>query len=87
LKGKEKVKSVDFGQPSTSRAKECRHFSLTSETDAGKRKRIFMIKCMIEAKPLDVIVDGGSYENMVSESLVKQLKLRRYKVKTPYRMS
>jgi len=46
-----------------------------------------MIKCTSEAKVVDAIVDGGNCENMVSEALVKQLKLRRYKVRTPYRMS
>lgn len=36
---------------------------------------------------VDVIIDGGSCENMVSETLEKQLRLRRYKVKISYRMS
>ena len=81
------MKSVDFDQPSTSRMKECHQFSLHSETNARQRKRIFMIKCTSGAKMVDVIVDGGSCENMVSEALVKQLRLRRYKVRTSYRMS
>lgn len=87
LKGKAKVLSMDFNQPSTSRAKEFHQFSLHLETDARQRKIIFMIKCTSKAKVVDVIVDGGSCENMVSEALVKQLKLRIYKVRMSYRMS
>ena len=46
-----------------------------------------MITYASEGQIVDVIVDGGSCENMVSKNLVKQLRLRKYKVKTPYRMS
>eukprot|EP01018_Ginkgo_biloba_P040723 Gb_06946 [translate_table: standard] len=87
LKGKAKVVSVEPDQPSTSGVKECRQFSLHPETDVGQRKMIFMITCASEGQIVDVIVDGGSCENMVLENLVKQLRLRRYKVRTPYRMS
>lgn len=87
MKGKEKLTSVNICQPSISREKECCQFSLHSEIDAGQRKRIFMIKCTSKAKVVDVIMDGGRCKNMVSKALVKKLKLRRYKVRTPYKMS
>jgi len=46
-----------------------------------------MIKCTSGDETVNVIVDGCSCENMVSEALVKKLGLRRYKVRTPYKMS
>lgn len=46
-----------------------------------------MIKYTVGTETISVIVDGGSYENMVSETLVKKLGLRRYKVRILYKMS
>jgi len=46
-----------------------------------------MVKCTAGTETIGVIVDGGNCKNMVSEALVKKLGLRRYKVRTPYKMS
>jgi len=46
-----------------------------------------MIKCTLGKEVVSVIVDGGSYENMVSNELVKKVGLKKYKVKTPYNIS
>lgn len=87
LKGKWQVKLVDDNQPLTSKEKGCSWFSLQSKTNGGYRKMIFMIKCTSWKEVISVIMDKGSCENMVSEDLVKKLGLRRYKVRTPYKMS
>ena len=48
---------------------------------------MFRTRCKCEGKCCDVIVDGGSTDNLVSEEMVPKLKLKREKHPHPYRIA
>ena len=52
---------------------------LSSETKIGKRRSLFHTRCKCKGKYCDVIIDGGSIENLVSEEIYSKLKLKRKK--------
>ena len=49
---------------------------LSNETELGKRRSLFHTRCKCEDKFCDVIIDGGSTDNLVSEEMVTKLKLK-----------
>ena len=57
---------------------------LSGETEPRKRRILFHTRCKCEDKCCDVIIDGGSTDNMVSEEMVSKLKLKREKHPQPY---
>ena len=57
---------------------------LSGETEPGQRRSLFCTKCKCEDKCCDVIIDGGSTDNLVSEEMVSKLKLKREKHPQPY---
>ena len=60
---------------------------LSSETKPGQRRSLFRTRCKCENKCCDVIVDGGSTENLVLEEMVSKLNLKREKHPHPYWIS
>ena len=52
---------------------------LSGETELGQRTSLFCTRCKCEDKCCDVIIDGGSTDNLVSEEMVSKLKLKREK--------
>ena len=57
---------------------------LSSETEPRQRRILFHTRCKCEGKCCDVIIDGGSTDNLVSEDMVSKLKFRREKHPHPY---
>ena len=57
---------------------------LSGETKLGQRRSLFCTRCKCEDKCCDVIIDGGSTDNLVSEEMVSKLKLKREKHPQPY---
>ena len=60
---------------------------LSGEIEPGQRTSLFHTRCKCEDKFCDVIIDGGSTDNLVSEEMVSKLNLKREKHPQPYRIS
>ena len=60
---------------------------LSGENEPGQRRSLFCTRCKCEDKCCDVIIDGGSTNNLVSEEMVSKLKLKREKHPQPYQIS
>ena len=60
---------------------------LSGETEPRQRRSLFHTRCKCEEKCCDVIIDGGSTDNLVSEEMVSKLKLKKEKHLQPYRIS
>ena len=60
---------------------------LSGETKPGQRRSLFHTRCKYEDKCCDMIIDGGSTDNLVSEEMVSKLKLKREKHPQPYQIS
>ena len=60
---------------------------LSGETELGQRRSLFRTRCKCEDKCCDVIIDGGSTDNLVLEEMVSKLKLKREKHPQPYQIS
>nr|GEW80356.1 RNA-directed DNA polymerase [Tanacetum cinerariifolium] len=54
---------------------------------AWLRHNIFHTRCTLNRKVCDVVIDSGSCENVVSESMVKKLPLKTEKHPHPYKLS
>ena len=50
---------------------------LSGEIEPGQRRSLFCTRCKCEDKGCDVIIDGGSTDNLVSEEMVSKIKLKR----------
>ena len=59
---------------------------IPKKEEEPQRHAIFKIRCTIQGKVCDVIIDSGSSKNIVSRSLVKILKLRSEPHSTPYKI-
>ncbi|GAV82633.1 zf-CCHC domain-containing protein, partial [Cephalotus follicularis] len=57
-----------------------------SEEDQRLRNNIFHTKCTSKGKTCIVIIDGGSCENVVSETMVEKLGLKTKKHPQPYKL-
>ena len=57
---------------------------LSGEIEPGQRRSLFHTRCKCEDKCCDVIIDGGSTDNLVSDEMVSKLKLKREKHPQPY---
>ena len=51
------------------------------------RRNLFRTRCKSGGKCWDVIVDGGSIDNLVVEEMVHKLGLKRMRNPCPYRIS
>lgn len=51
-----------------------------------QRENIFHIRCHINGKVCSMIIDGGSYTNVASTTLVEKLSLRTMKHPRPYKL-
>ena len=60
---------------------------LSGETKLGQRMSFFHTRCKCEGKFCDVIVDGGSADNLVLDEMVSKLKLKREKHPHPYQIT
>ena len=60
---------------------------LSGETEPDQRRSLFHTRCKCEDKCCDVIIDGGSTNNLVSEKMVTKLNLKRQKHPRPYRIA
>ena len=54
-----------------------RRVLLSGETEPDQRRSLFCTKCKCEDKCCDLIIDGGSTDNLVLEKMVMKLKLKR----------
>ncbi|KAH0716684.1 hypothetical protein KY285_012715 [Solanum tuberosum] len=54
--------------------------------DEGQRENLFHTRCGIKGKTYSMIIDGGSYANVVSSYLVDKLGIACMKRSTPYRL-
>jgi hypothetical protein len=52
-----------------------------------QQKKVFKTKCMVQIKCCDLIIDGGSTENLVSTEVMKKLNLTRLNHLNPYHVS
>ena len=59
---------------------------MSGENEPDQRS-LFRTRCKCEDKCCDVIIDGGSTNNLVSETMVTKLKLKRQKHLRPYRIA
>ena len=50
---------------------------LSGEIELNQRRSLFHTRCKCEDKCCDVIIDGGSTNNLVSEKMFMKLKLKR----------
>ena len=60
---------------------------LSGESEPGQRRILFHTRCKCEDKCYDVIIDGGSTENLVSKEMVSKIKLKREKHPQPYQIA
>jgi hypothetical protein len=51
-----------------------------------QRNNIFRTRCTVNQRVCDVIIDGGSGENVVSEAMVRKLGLKTEKHPSPYKI-
>ena len=61
-----------------------RRVLLIGETEPDQRRSLFHTRCKCEDKCCDVIIDGGSIDNLVSEKMVTKVNLKRQKHLHPY---
>ncbi|CAL9071242.1 unnamed protein product [Musa textilis] len=54
--------------------------------DPSQHKKIFHSQCNVNNKVSALIIDDGSYDNIVSKLLVRQLKLQAETHPTPYKL-
>ena len=54
-----------------------RRVLLSGQTKPDQRRSLFHAMCKCEDKCCDVIIDGGSTNNLLSEKMVMKLKLKR----------
>lgn len=52
-----------------------------------QRKKVFKTKCKVQGKCCNLIIDGGSTENLVSTKVMEKLKLKSLVHPNPYRVS
>ena len=52
-----------------------RRVLLSGDTKLDQRRSLFRTRCKCEDKCCDVIIDGGSTDNLVSEKMVTKLNL------------
>lgn len=57
------------------------------DEDSWRRNNIFRTKCTSHGKVCNVIIDGGSCENVVSTSMVEKLGLKQVKHPEPYQLA
>lgn len=58
-----------------------------AEEELWLRHNIFQTKCTAQGKVCNVIIDGGSCENVVSSTMVDKLGLKTVAHPQPYRLS
>ncbi|XP_039120519.1 uncharacterized protein LOC120256922 [Dioscorea cayenensis subsp. rotundata] len=65
-----------------------RKLALTMESIAEdpQRHNLFRTRCKVNQRVFEVIVDGGSQENLISREMVNQLKLKLRKHPHPYKI-
>ena len=64
-----------------------RRVLLSGESEPDQRRSYFCTRCKCEDKCCDMIIDGGSTDNLVSEKMVTKLNLKRQKHPRPYRIA
>ena len=57
---------------------------LSGDTEPRQRRSLFRTRCKCKDKCCDVIIDGGSTNNLVFEEMVSKLNLKREKHPQPY---
>jgi len=57
---------------------------LASQHDMEQRENIFHIWCTMKGKVCSLIIDGGSYANVASKTLVEKIKLSVSPYLSPY---
>ena len=60
---------------------------LSGETEPGQRRSLFHTRCKCKDICCDVVIDGGSTDNLVFEEMVSKLKLKREKHPQPYQIA
>jgi hypothetical protein len=60
------------------------HSDGTAVTVPGQRSNIFQSECKIQEKVCKLIIDGGSFANVVSSELVNALSLSTWRLPTPH---
>nr|GEX43040.1 hypothetical protein [Tanacetum cinerariifolium] len=58
----------------------------TKKSEDNQRHNIFQTRCKINQDVFNVIIDGGSSENIISRDIVTRLKLRPTKHPKPYKI-
>ncbi|GKB11401.1 putative reverse transcriptase domain-containing protein [Tanacetum coccineum] len=61
--------------------------SVTNENESWLRHNIFYTRCICKGKVCNVIIDGGSYENVISATMVARLSLKTEEHPQPYKLS
>ena len=57
---------------------------MSGKNELDQRRILFYTRCRCEDKCCDMIIDGGSTNNLVSKMMVTKLKLKRKKYPHPY---
>ena len=57
-----------------------------TSSNSEQRENIFHTRCKIEKKTCNLIIDGGSYTNAISEKLVNRLQLSTLRHPRPYKL-
>jgi len=77
---------ADEGIPlSRSLVIQCLLLTLRQE-DQSQRHKVFRTRCTVNQRVCDVIIDGGSGENVVSKEMVLKLGLKIEKRPAPYKI-
>ena len=59
---------------------------LSGETKLGQKRSFFHTRCKCNGKCSNVIVDGGSTDNLVSEEMISKIKLKRENTPIPIKL-
>ena len=60
---------------------------MSGKIEPDQRRSFFCTRCKCEDKCCDVIIDGGSTNNLVLEKMVTNLNLKRQKHPHPYHIA
>ena len=78
---------VTYGDQGESLVVLCNLNTSLAKEENSQRNNLFHTRCTAHGKICEVIIDGGSCENMVATTMVEKLNLSTEKYPRPYKLS